>query len=229
MPQTGGAINRPPKPKKAPKPKTLPATDTSVGGNTNAGKAIGPPTLSDIPKSNQIGGKNNPSKVNKKGNVVPKASSSKAYKKGFTNEQDYTKGGTIKQAAAKRLGLSAKGASVRPGPERTGGARQVMGTQVQRKTTVGGTYRGGSSFDYPNKPPVRVDRNDRVGPTPVTAENPPAYFDRGGNREGGAGGGTGGATNPLNAGSDNLKGKDLEGILHGAKRRGRVRLARGTE
>jgi hypothetical protein len=61
----------------------------------------------------------------------------------------------------------------------------------------------------------------------------PAYFDGTGGAAGGEGGGqTGGATNPLAAGGavdEATKGQTLEDIVHGAKRKGRVKRERASE
>jgi hypothetical protein len=84
---------------------------------------------------------------------------------------------------------------------------------------------GGSSYESPTSPPMRIDPETRIGGGAGLGDYrpPPAYFDGGGQ--------SGGATNPLASGSADraLETQDMDSILHGAKRKGRVRLQRGTE
>jgi hypothetical protein len=110
-------------------------------------------------------------------------------------------------------------------------------------TTANGSTGGGSTFStgpsgdnrYPSSPapaPTNIDPNTRVyDPTPTQhAGGPPrAYFDGGAGLGGGGGGASG--SNPLVAGtvSSAIESSDLDSILHGGKRKGRIRRTRGTE
>lgn len=229
MPQTGGAINRPPKPKtvKKPAPKPVPAAARAVqqaprDSYVSKAAAAANAKIKNVSTA-KYGGSTaaREARDSKKYGSLGRGRPPKAVETRKAALKDVQARSDKAQAKLKRQRVAARAD--------TGGTRQVIGKQVQRQVGTAPS-RGGSSFGSPNTAPVRVDRNDRIGPTPITVENPGAYFDRpDATRAAGAGGGTGGATNPLNAGSDSLKGKDLEGILHGAKRRGRVRLARGTE
>ena len=250
MPQTGiGKPPKPPKPKPAPKPTAVRGDQLGdannkavaaqkgklkdVAAKVNAETSpVGPKTLADIPKADKIGGKNNPSKYNKKGNVVPKASSSDAYKAGFSSDKDYTKGGTIKQAAAKRFGLDFKGVSVKPGPIKGGGGGGG-GTFTGDRKTGGGGGGGGSRTDGGPGSDPRPGGGFKDGGGIVAT--PPSGSFRGsfvGTGEVAGGGQSGGATNPLQAGSlKNLRGKDVEDVVSGETKtpKAKKRSKRGTE
>lgn len=83
---------------------------------------------------------------------------------------------------------------------------------------------GGSTFDG-SKPGLDAIRNDY---TAGAGGRQPPNFE--GGAAGAGGGQTGGATNPLAAGvGEALAGYSLDEVLHGAKRKGRIRRTRGTE
>jgi hypothetical protein len=106
-----------------------------------------------------------------------------------------------------------------------GGARNTKITE-----TLGGSrFSGGSKADEPptvSRPPTAIDRSSRTGGGNATPGGAPAFFDSGGSAGGGAGGG-----NPLTSGSASsaVGSGDLDRVLHGGKRKGRVRKTRGTE
>jgi hypothetical protein len=95
------------------------------------------------------------------------------------------------------------------------------------KSDGGSNYSGG-------RPPSDANIGDRPGagfPDVKTFSGSPAFFDSSGGA-GEGGGQTGGATNPLTAGGavdEQTKGQTLEDILHGAKKKGRIKRERGTE
>ncbi len=255
MPRTGGAIKAP-KPKKtiapdprgsgtkplpAPKPvKVAPVSITAEEkkrGSGTKGSNVGPPTLDDISKKDRIGGKNNPSKTNAKGNVVPKASSSKEYKKGFTSDKSYTKSGDITQAAAKKAGLDAKGVSVKPGPKKFGGGgggggdtRPAPAPRRNPKPRSGGVAPpdggGGGAWDGGGG----GGGGGRIGGGFVVEDTYTDPSDSFMGSFGEGGGQTGGSSNPLQSSSlDKLKDKDVESFVSGARKSKKQLSKRGTE
>lgn len=235
MPKQAGGGSKAPKPPKSPKAYKTP-TDTSVGGNQGTKPTIdvqtggvyssqGPPLQGPAPKkggsrnakpipnntpiekAGGAGGKYETTAL-KQGTATKKAQQD--VKKSLTNQKQTLVGST------RRGGSTFSGGAVHdvnrasPGVSRLGGDRGGVPITVDGHSGVGTRVGGGFQ-----------------GLVGGNSPGAPAFFDSGG---GGGGGGESGG-NPLNAGvsQEALKDQDLESILHGAKKRGRIKYTRGTE
>lgn len=93
------------------------------------------------------------------------------------------------------------------------------------KTTFGGGDGGKTSFG----PPVGADPGARIGggfkEFGTGYRGTPAFFDTGG----GGGGGLSSGANPLAGSSSSFSNESLDEVLHGNKKKGRVKRARRTE
>jgi hypothetical protein len=142
-----------------------------------------------------------------------------------------------KKSSAKTTANAIKGTgSFSGGTRKSGGGTSTVTKKSSGGSALGGgggtSSKGGSTFDG-SRPPTSDSNPDRPTSFGILKDftGSPAFFDVGGASTGG-GGQTGGSTNPLTAGSaveEQTKGQTLEDILHGAKRKGRIRRERGTE
>lgn len=247
----GNAVPNPPKP---PKPYT--GTETGLGGNTGISQAAKEARQARQSEAKHEARRLIESKRQsiKGGNVTKGGAGSSQGTLGVTRANN-TPSETRSYQSQKRIGRAINAPGVKD-PYRAGITRP-KGTGSPGSTSGAGSRsqvtRGGSSFGDAKAPRTAsydgVPRRGgteygggRIGGTnPITISEgrigggfkefgsgyrpPPAYFDTG---AGGGGGVGGGAANPL-AGGANFGGESLEEVLHGAKKKGRVKRARRTE
>lgn len=231
---TGGSAPKPPKPPKpAPggqainsKGKTSGTVDTSTGGTFDQNPKPGP------------GAKEKTQAVktqvsNKTKGIGPDAGGSTTIKSGkYVNTNKDTGGG-----GGKATGGGGGGGTPLP---TTGGTRHTRGGSIFGAGDVGsygggfgGDRFGGSAASQPpqvkrTEPTSSLDGGRVGGGFPELGTGyrpPPAYFDTG--AAGGGGGGAEGA-NPL-AGGSSFTNESLDEVLHGGKKKGRIKRARGSE
>jgi hypothetical protein len=155
------------------------------------------------------------------------------------NKDPKTLGNAVTGTSSYTGGSARKGGTIAKGGGGGGGGGGGEGGSVIVKgaSAVAAAPRlksdGGSNYSG-GRPPSDANIGDRPGagfPDVKTFSGSPAFFDSSGGA-GEGGGQTGGATNPLTAGGavdEQTKGQTLEDILHGAKKKGRIKRERGTE
>ena len=241
---------------KKPKPTTtLPATDTSVGGNTGISQAAkearqqrrseakhrerrlnAATETRAAPRQQQRAGNNRVTRAIARGANTPSETRSLSSQKRIgkainaPGKDPYTGGGGTRSQVT---------GDTRTGTRKTRSGGDIGGSTFGSRTDKTRFSGGGVKHISPertrvgegvSRPPTNVGGGTRVGGgfgKGDLGRPAPAFFDGG---SAGGGGGTAGA-NPLSAGVTNadVRKLDMEDVLHGGKRKGRVRHTRGTE